>query len=211
MKVDTGHCTSCNAKNSKFVEKCYKCGAVLPWGNGYVAPAAPSPQAVIPQGGMAQPQSPSQPAWPAVPQAQPQPMTPQQAQPQYPPQNYPPPGWPQNQPPYPYPEQMPPNAPPYYPPQQNINVVVNQKNGGSGWLVAWLLLLFGTPLGCIAIPIALVMLAVCFQFAPIIIAIIVAVSIGKSTLDPENKTTGIIAAIVIGAALNGLLLLQLRH
>ena len=43
MKVETGSCTACGAKNSKFVEKCYKCHAVLPWGAGYRAPA-PQPQ-----------------------------------------------------------------------------------------------------------------------------------------------------------------------
>ncbi len=38
MKVDLGQCAVCGAKNSKYVEKCYKCGAALPWAPGYVAP-----------------------------------------------------------------------------------------------------------------------------------------------------------------------------
>lgn len=38
MKVDLGQCAVCGAKNSKYVEKCYKCGAPLPWAPGYVAP-----------------------------------------------------------------------------------------------------------------------------------------------------------------------------
>ena len=48
MKVDLGQCAVCGAKNSKYVEKCYKCGAALPWAPGYVAPKnapqTPSPQ-----------------------------------------------------------------------------------------------------------------------------------------------------------------------
>ena len=38
MKVDLGQCAVCGAKNSKYVEKCYKCGAALPWAPDYVAP-----------------------------------------------------------------------------------------------------------------------------------------------------------------------------
>ena len=62
MKVDLGQCAVCGAKNSKYVEKCYKCGAPLPWAPDYVAPKTPQP---------AQPQP-----------AQPQPAQPQPAQPQ---------------------------------------------------------------------------------------------------------------------------------
>ena len=46
MKVDLGQCAVCGAKNSKYVEKCYKCGAALPWAPDYVAPKnAPQPVA----------------------------------------------------------------------------------------------------------------------------------------------------------------------
>ena len=46
MKVDLGQCAVCGAKNSKYVEKCYKCGAPLPWAPGFVAPKnAPQPVA----------------------------------------------------------------------------------------------------------------------------------------------------------------------
>ena len=38
MKVDLGQCAVCGAKNSKYVENCYKCGAALPWAPDYVAP-----------------------------------------------------------------------------------------------------------------------------------------------------------------------------
>lgn len=44
MKVDLGTCAVCGAKNSKFVESCYKCGAALPWAPNYVAPTPPEPQ-----------------------------------------------------------------------------------------------------------------------------------------------------------------------
>lgn len=43
MKVDLGSCAACGAKNSKFVQACYKCGATLPWAPGYVAPKTPEP------------------------------------------------------------------------------------------------------------------------------------------------------------------------
>ena len=49
MKVDLGQCAVCGAKNSKYVEKCYKCGAALPWAPGYVAPKnAPQQPAATP-------------------------------------------------------------------------------------------------------------------------------------------------------------------
>ena len=108
----------------------------------------------------------------------------------------------------------PPQPPPVYqhPPQNNVNVVVTQQNNNnnSGWWAAILLLLFGTPLGCIAIPAALVLMAVAFQFTPMIIAVFVAIAIGKSTLDQDKKIIGIVASLVVGAALNGVLLAQLR-
>lgn len=44
MKVDLGACAVCGAKNSKFVEVCYKCGAPLPWAPNYVAPKTPEPK-----------------------------------------------------------------------------------------------------------------------------------------------------------------------
>ena len=52
MKVDIGQCAVCGAKNSKYVEKCYKCGAALPWAPGYVAPKnapQPAPQPAMPR------------------------------------------------------------------------------------------------------------------------------------------------------------------
>lgn len=48
MKVDLGTCAVCGAKNSKFVEACYKCGAPLPWAPNYVAPPANSKPHVQP-------------------------------------------------------------------------------------------------------------------------------------------------------------------
>ena len=52
MKVDLGQCAVCGAKNSKYVENCYKCGAPLPWAPGYIAPKeAPQSQSVKPQSG----------------------------------------------------------------------------------------------------------------------------------------------------------------
>jgi hypothetical protein len=36
MKVDLGSCAVCGAKNSTFVEKCYKCGETLPWAPSFV-------------------------------------------------------------------------------------------------------------------------------------------------------------------------------
>ena len=52
MKVDLGQCAVCGAKNSKYVEKCYKCGAPLPWAPGFVAPKnapqKPAPQPAAP-------------------------------------------------------------------------------------------------------------------------------------------------------------------
>ncbi len=66
MKVETGSCTACGAKNSKFVEKCYKCHAVLPWGAGYRAPA---PQATPTQLVTPTPSIPATPPRPAAPPA----------------------------------------------------------------------------------------------------------------------------------------------
>lgn len=60
MKVDLGQCAVCGAKNSKYVEKCYKCGAALPWASGYAAPKT-APQKPTPQ--------PAQPVRPAAPSA----------------------------------------------------------------------------------------------------------------------------------------------
>jgi len=99
----------------------------------------------------------------------------------------------------PYPHQQPHQQP--HPPQNNVNVVVTQKNGSNaGWWAAALLLMFGTPLGCIAIPIAIVLMAIAFRFAPMIIAGYVALLITRSTLEPEKKTIGIVIALVVGAA-----------
>ena len=55
MKVDLGLCAVCGAKNSKFVQTCYKCGAALPWAPDYVAPQTPAAPAPKPQ---SQPASP---------------------------------------------------------------------------------------------------------------------------------------------------------
>lgn len=54
MKVDLGQCAVCGAKNSKYVENCYKCGATLPWAPGYVAPKN-TPQPTKPQPAKPQP------------------------------------------------------------------------------------------------------------------------------------------------------------
>lgn len=48
MKVDLGQCAICGAKNSKYVEQCYKCGAALPWASGYIAPKN-APQKPVPE------------------------------------------------------------------------------------------------------------------------------------------------------------------
>lgn len=50
MKVDLGQCAVCGAKNSKYVEKCYKCGAALPWAPDYVAPQDAPPTAAMSAG-----------------------------------------------------------------------------------------------------------------------------------------------------------------
>ena len=57
MKVDLGQCAVCGAKNSKYVEKCYKCGAALPWAPDYVAPKN-TPQPAKPQSAQTQPAKP---------------------------------------------------------------------------------------------------------------------------------------------------------
>ncbi len=75
MKVDLGQCAVCGAKNSKYVEKCYKCGATLPWAPDYVAPKN------TPQPAQSQPAQP-QPAQPQPAQSQPaqsQPVAPDNA------------------------------------------------------------------------------------------------------------------------------------
>ena len=40
MKVELGNCTACGEKNSKWVQNCHKCHALLPWTAGYQAPTS---------------------------------------------------------------------------------------------------------------------------------------------------------------------------
>ena len=77
MKVDLGKCTACGAKNSKFVEKCYKCHALLPWAANY-RPPAPQPQSAPTQLVTPATPAPSVPATPPRPTPSPafDPLTP---------------------------------------------------------------------------------------------------------------------------------------
>jgi hypothetical protein len=70
MQVDIGTCALCGAKNSKFVESCYKCGAPLPWAPNYVAmnPPQPNAQPAAPPAPKAAPPRPQTPT-PAAPRA----------------------------------------------------------------------------------------------------------------------------------------------
>lgn len=88
---------------------------------------------------------------------------------------------------------------------QPVNISVTQQQNNSGWWAAALLLIFGTPLGCIAIPLMLVLLAVFFQFAPILIAVAVAVVIGKSALDNQYKAMAIAGVLLTGLIINGVM------
>ena len=78
MKVDLGQCAVCGAKNSKYVEKCYKCGAALPWAPDFVAPKN-APQPVTPQPVTPQPVTPQPVAAPADSGAKTVVVTPQDA------------------------------------------------------------------------------------------------------------------------------------
>lgn len=62
MKVDVGNCAACGAKNSKFVQQCYRCGAELPWSANYTATVPQSAPPASPP-----PFSPQAPSWPASP------------------------------------------------------------------------------------------------------------------------------------------------
>jgi hypothetical protein len=48
LKVDVENCPTCGAKNSKFVQQCYRCKAELPWSPNYKAPAPNATPAVAP-------------------------------------------------------------------------------------------------------------------------------------------------------------------
>lgn len=92
----------------------------------------------------------------------------------------------------------------------NVNVTVVNKTNNSGWWAAVLLLIFGTPLGCIAIPLALVLFVAAFQFTPMIIAIVIIPFIWKSSLDPQIKPIVIGGVFMAGAIANAIMLASLR-
>lgn len=105
-------------------------------------------------------------------------------------------------------------APQQQQPIVNVTTTVTQKGSSGGWWAALLLLLFGSPLGCIAIPVALVLLVVVFYigaialiFAPMIVAIISAVVVWRHQAILPQRKTYIIAGILGGGLLIQFLLL----
>lgn len=42
MQTETGKCTACGAKNSRFVQDCYRCQRPLPWSSNYSVASPPS-------------------------------------------------------------------------------------------------------------------------------------------------------------------------
>jgi hypothetical protein len=198
MKQDWGFCAECGQKNSKDAMKCHNCTKALPWApkpptrvTTKILPAKPTPPATHPVSHV----SPSANTiycnacgLPNVINAvhcsgcgsaitSISPVAPSQV-------------WGTH------------DAPP---PPSNINVTVSQQNN-SGWWLAWFLLLFATPVGCITIPLALFLIAVFAQWAPIIIACVVVGMIYKSPLEEPKKSQAIVGAMVVGAALQAVLL-----
>ena len=102
------------------------------------------------------------------------------------------------------------------PPQQApnlVNVTVQQKNSNAGWWAATAVMLYGTPLGCIAIPVTLILLAFAFTagiaFSPTIVAVIAAVVVGKHPSIAKNRKLPIIAALlVVGIGANAVMFSQ---
>ena len=92
--------------------------------------------------------------------------------------------------------------------QNNVNVVVTQQNNNnnSGWLAALLVMMFATPLGCIMIPVALLVMAFAFQVAPTIIGIVAAVIISRSNLPQDQKNWYMAGAVIGGIVINAILL-----
>jgi hypothetical protein len=106
--------------------------------------------------------------------------------------------------------------------QQPINVTVNAsgRKSNAGWWVALFTLLFATPLGCVTIPIALVVIIAIFAvglpfiepaamvlalicaltvcIAPLIVTTIAIVTIAKKDIPREAKARGIAIAFSVG-------------
>ena len=104
--------------------------------------------------------------------------------------------------------QMPPAyaaPPPYAPAPVNVSVNVSQNSGG-GWWAALLVLLFGTPLGCVAVPVAivvgLIVLGTAVQFAPLLVAGLVAAVLSRLPLDRTQRPYLIGGTLVLGAVVN---------
>lgn len=103
-------------------------------------------------------------------------------------------------------------TPPHYQPfpHQNVRVVVNNSagSGSAGWIAALMVALFATPLGCIALPLALVaggfFFGVVKEFMPILIAIAICSVVYRSTMNSRDKQTAIIIALVVGAIINAI-------
>ena len=85
-------------------------------------------------------------------------------------------------------------------PANVVNVTVQQNNSSGGWLAAWAVMLFATPLGCIAIPVAVVVLLLVvgagIAFAPMIIAIIASVIVWKHPSISQHRKMPILAGIL---------------
>jgi zinc-ribbon domain len=95
-------------------------------------------------------------------------------------------------------------------PQNIVNVSVQQKSSGGGWLAALAVALFATPLGCIAIPTVLVLLVLAVStglvFAPMILAIVGAVIVWKlQAVKPEHKVPMIAGLLVVGGVVQVLM------
>lgn len=106
--------------------------------------------------------------------------------------------------------------------QQPINVTVNAsgRKSNAGWWVALFTLLFATPLGCVTIPVALVVIIAIFAVgapfieaaamvlgiicvltvfvAPLIVTTIAIVTIAKKDIPREAKARGIAIAFSVG-------------
>lgn len=91
-------------------------------------------------------------------------------------------------------------AAPQVPINNVVNVTVEQKSSSSGWIAATMVLLFATPLGCIAIPVALLILVFAFSIAlallPMIIGVSAAVFVWNSKVIAQDKKLPIVGGII---------------
>jgi hypothetical protein len=57
-------------------------------------------------------------------------------------------------------------------------------------------------MGCVTIPVVFLLMLFAYQLIPMIVAIVIAVALGKSDMNPDSKTPAIIGTVIAGIMLN---------